>query len=591
MLLTKQSRAVGHVVSVGALLLASQISWAQTHYVYTANESTGTVSAFQTNLGTGQLTPVPGSPFTGPAYVGASVATVKSGRFLYGVSGGSTTGSKISGFEIQANGSLVTLPGFPVDTANGAIGLFSLTADPLGRFLFVSDRNRNPAKLWVYRIDSGTGQLSAVAGSPFDRNGGEAKVKVDPAGRFVYTANYNTSSINGFQINQTTGALTPIPGTPLNPFDGSCRGNFCPSGGVLIGLEIDPSGRFLYVSIPEYGFIEGFAVNQTTGALTRLPLSPYAWTGRAFHAHGLAAHPNGHFLYATNNTGVIGIFSIGPTGDITPLPGSPFTFPYSVLDIAFDPSGSFLYGVDYNASRIVSFVVTASGTLVPAPGSPYSIGGLGSPITLAVTDAVAARQLTIREFTPDHGGNAGRATIRVFGTGFIPGTTAKLTGGGPDLSPVSLTVISSLLLDVTFDLRTASPGLRNLVLGNPDASTATASRRFTIDQGGTVDVWVDIVGRNVIRAGREQVLNVVYGNKGNVDAGAGRVWVSFPSYLTWDALEPLPSIVGMEANFVLLGFDVSPRLAGATSVPFRIIAPDDPLFAHQLFNVQVWREQ
>jgi 6-phosphogluconolactonase len=71
----------------------------------------------------------------------------------------------------------------------------------------------------------------------------------------------NDDTITGYSINNTTGELTELKGSP-----------FAASGGTL-GLQADPSGKFLYLSNGEQ--LLGYSINATTGALTQLSTSPY----------------------------------------------------------------------------------------------------------------------------------------------------------------------------------------------------------------------------------------------------------------------------------------------------------------------------
>jgi len=69
-------------------------------------------------------------------------------------------------------------------------------------------------------------------------------------------ANTDTDTITGFTIDQTSGALTAMPGTPFA------------AGDFPIAVAIDPSGRFLYVPNRDSGTVQSFAINPTSGVLT-----------------------------------------------------------------------------------------------------------------------------------------------------------------------------------------------------------------------------------------------------------------------------------------------------------------------------------
>lgn len=102
-----------------------------------------------------------------------------------------------------STGSMTQTPGsFPV---------LPLAFDPFGRFLYASEVT-NASAIDGFAIDSTSGALTLVPGSPFTVQLGLGDVAVDPSGHFLVTALESS-----FSINQTTGALTPVqPGMPLN---------------------------------------------------------------------------------------------------------------------------------------------------------------------------------------------------------------------------------------------------------------------------------------------------------------------------------------------------------------------------------------
>ena len=85
---------------------------------------------------------------------------------------------------------------------------------------------------------------------------------VDPTGKFVYVANYVSSNISGYAINSTTGALTDISGSPFS------------AGSEPKSVTVDPTGKFVYVVNFNDGDILGYTINPTTGALTSIGILP-----------------------------------------------------------------------------------------------------------------------------------------------------------------------------------------------------------------------------------------------------------------------------------------------------------------------------
>src|ERR1022692_4124822 len=71
---------------------------------------------------------------------------------------------------------------------------------------------------------------------------------------------------------------------------------------------------------------------------------------------------------------------------------------------------------------------------------------------------------------------------------------------------------------MTFDLTGATPGVRNVVVTNPDNTTTTLTGGFTVEQGGAAQISVNIIGRDKIRFDTEQTYYTIIQNHGAVDA-------------------------------------------------------------------------
>jgi 6-phosphogluconolactonase len=107
------------------------------------------------------VVPVKGSPFKndgGPA----GVAMTPDGKYLYSAGQSDST---ISAFSIKG-GKPKTVSGSPFADANG--GPVALAIDSSGKYLFAA--NAASVTVAIYAIDSSTGKLAPIAGSPFALN-------------------------------------------------------------------------------------------------------------------------------------------------------------------------------------------------------------------------------------------------------------------------------------------------------------------------------------------------------------------------------------------------------------------------------------
>jgi 6-phosphogluconolactonase (cycloisomerase 2 family) len=102
----------------------------------------------------------------------------------------------------------------------------------------------------AFSIDSATGALAPVAGSPFSYERNPAALAL--ADKFLYAVNETDGSISVYSISSSSGGLTEIPGSPFVSDSAA--------------LAADPSGKYLYDST--YEGILDFDINPDTGELT-----------------------------------------------------------------------------------------------------------------------------------------------------------------------------------------------------------------------------------------------------------------------------------------------------------------------------------
>ncbi len=132
---------------------------------------------------------------------------------------------------------------------------------------------------------------------------------------------------------------------------------------------------------------------------------------------------------------------------------------------------------------------------------------------------------------PDRGGNSGAVVALVYGSGFAPGATVKLTRAGQaDIvgNPMQGDV-GGAAIAATFDLVGQAIGSWDVVVRNPDGTSKTLAAGFAIEAGRAPELWVDILGPRLLRSGRPARLTLLYGNRGNVDAVGVPLSFSLPA--------------------------------------------------------------
>jgi hypothetical protein len=229
----------------------------------------------------------------------------------------------------------------------------------------------------AFKLNRSTGSLTTIAGSPYTvpTDKGTASTSVsDPQGRFLFVGSKNTGEVWGYSINSATGALTRVEGSPF-----TAQFTFV----AAENLTVDSSGTFLYIgqADPILG-VTAFTINEVSGVLVPVPGSP-------FHVNvaQVRADPSGEFLLGTaqirNQSGPaasetkIHSLAIESNGVLTEVAGSPFATTFAPYDFMILPNGQFMYsfGVSTSSSelgKIEGFEKSATGAVTMLSGSPYN---------------------------------------------------------------------------------------------------------------------------------------------------------------------------------------------------------------------------
>lgn len=234
-------------------------------FVTNNNSTDGNSIAVFRISSTGTLAPVTGSPFLGITDLPFGAAVDPKGRFLYVSNLGSTTVGAVGQYAIDGNTGALSL-----------IGPFAvcpfcrhLAVDPTGRFLYGTGQDLD-SNVYAAAIDPNTGGLAAIPGSPFSVFGVPGKLVVSPDGKFLFAADVGgpaliPGNLWAFTIDSASGALSLVSGSP-----------FMVGNGPGTDLAIDPSGRFLYVTNISSVTVSVVSVDPNRGFLTVVSTAPAA---------------------------------------------------------------------------------------------------------------------------------------------------------------------------------------------------------------------------------------------------------------------------------------------------------------------------
>ncbi len=364
--------------------------------ISTSDCSAGNVTAYTINSSTGALRAVAGSPFAagnGPY----SVTVDPSGRFAYVANSGDDT---VSAYTInRSTGALRVVAGSPFAAG---IGPYSVTVDPSGRFVYVANEVGNVS---AYTISNSTGALRAVAGSPFAAAGElTVSVTVDPSGRFAYVLsecdNYGVcdqGNVTAYTINSSTGALRAVAGSPF-----FARNN-------PVSVTVDPSGRYAYVANTcdspvdcSAGNVSAYTINSSTGALLAVSGSPFAAGNNT--PRSMTVDPLGRFAYVANecvtssdcSVGAVTAYTINSsTGALRAVAGSSFQTGNYPSSMTLDTTGRFAYVTNILDNTVSAYTINSStGDWRAVAGSPFAAGHEPDSVAIA-GQAVATSVLTL----------------------------------------------------------------------------------------------------------------------------------------------------------------------------------------------------
>jgi 6-phosphogluconolactonase (cycloisomerase 2 family) len=141
------------------------------------------------------------------------------------------------------------------------------------------------------------------------------------------------------------------------------------------GIALDPHGTYLYAVGPAANTIQAYSISASTGLLALTGSSPMLEQNGAYT---ISISPTGQFAYTIENNNDLVSYALN-NGVFTPT-GSVFAHVYGQR-IGIDPSGSFVYvpqACGNCASSVSNFVnefsIGSTGALTKIPGSPAAAG-------------------------------------------------------------------------------------------------------------------------------------------------------------------------------------------------------------------------
>lgn len=505
---------------------------AATGFVYALHDTNGAgneIYGYQVDETTGALTLLNGFPVsTGGQGSGISasdyLAVDRTNLRLYALNGGSRS---ISAFAIDpASGALTVLPFSPIALPNVSTDWKGLKVHPSGSPLLAVATSPG-GRVASYVITATT--ATAAVGSPYTTGSASPFASAfSQDGNYFYTGGNSNSPFAGFSVNSTTGVLTALAGSPFSvtntptAFATDANGRllmaqgadlhaFTTSSGIPSGVTGNPFAASLGFATPGlihpngYYYVVDRSNNQIrvfqiqgSGAATTLAQisgSPYASGGTSPYTFSLATGtlPNG--------------LSLSSGGSLSGTPTQTGNFNFSVLvRDSLGETGGRTYSLTINCPSItITQTSLPGGTVGTSYNQMLTANGGNGSYSFSVTSGALPQGVTLKGATLSGTLTAAGTynfTITATDGNNCPGSQSySVTVGCPtiDLTPTSLPTgtYNSLYTSTALAPTGGTAPYTFTVTGLPTGMTANATTSNvtiagTPTQSGTFNVVVKV---------------------------------------------------------------------------------------------------
>jgi len=342
------------------------------------------------NDGTGSLTALPNSPYltggTGIYKPGASStaldadhevilvpASTTAAAYVLAVNGHSNT---FTSFTVNSDGSLTEVSGTPISSNGQDPASFGLAYDLFGggtSWLPVINKNEDPLQnmgnkdatnVSIFKLNA-EGKPQLVTVGTIDLTEGSSPSEIletgGSTGHFAYLDTMlTTGTITAYKI-RSTGQLELVNSV-----------NAPSTGATIQGMVFNPTYRAIYAGLPSLSEVGVFGFNSSDSGVSFV--KAVANSGK--NVGWLAVDSSGDYLYtAESGSGTVTVYSLAHY--LTPTEVQHYSLiksskgeTPSAANLAFDPTGAFLYCLDSANSVLHVLTVDATTGEVSEPNAP-----------------------------------------------------------------------------------------------------------------------------------------------------------------------------------------------------------------------------
>lgn len=289
------------------------------------------------------------------------------------------------------------------------LGVISCSPSQTIDYVFVTSNatGSTNGEVSSYHVDSASGALSLVAGSPFASQGSDPVALVaSPNQQFLYVANHDTSNVAMFTIG-TDGQL-------------AAGKAYTTPGTEPVSIAINSTGTLLFVldyyapgfsdATPGPGALVVYPINADGSLGTPVTSGSLSYSTVQCFPGGVAVTPDGNYAYVSNTNavivttspptsgtppvrpatcpaqGTISGFAVAAGGSLSPVAGSPFAAGTTPTGIAVDLTSRFVYTTDSVQNQLIVYDITNGGALTPLINGPFTTGTFPVGVTVDPRD-------------------------------------------------------------------------------------------------------------------------------------------------------------------------------------------------------------
>jgi 6-phosphogluconolactonase (cycloisomerase 2 family) len=192
-----------------------------------------------------------------------------------------------------------------------------------------------------------------------------ASLAVSPDGQWLFGLDTTATVLDQFKINTSTGALTAQTPTPYSVQNAPVA----PSPRMV---RVAATGNYIFAAVGSGDVV--FTLNTTTGAVTQvqsLALASAQTSDNALAVDSTAAHL---YIARSGLNGGLAVYTIGTSGLLTSVSGSPFATGAQPFAVQIDNSGKYVYVANRTDGTISGFSIGTNASLSALTGSPYGSG-------------------------------------------------------------------------------------------------------------------------------------------------------------------------------------------------------------------------